>query len=122
MPVYKFQNPYTKEIVEVFQHMNDIHSYVQDGINWSRIYTVPMAAVGTKIDPFSTQQFIEQSYQKKGTIGNLFDQSKELSAKREKILGIDPFKQKYLENWSKKRKGKTHPDLLKKQTQEFVVE
>jgi hypothetical protein len=51
---------------------------------------------------------------KKGTMGDLFDQSKELSEARKKIHGgKDPVKQKYWKEWSKKRKGKKHPEMFK---------
>jgi hypothetical protein len=46
-------------------------------------------------------------------MGDLWDRSAELSAKRKDKMGKDPVKEKYFENWSKKRKGKKHPSAGK---------
>lgn len=121
MPIYLYQHPKTKEIKSIFQKMLDEHVYSEDGIEWNRVFTLPMASVGTKVDPFSSKQFIEQSAAKKGTIGDLIDQSRELSAKREKVIGTDPLKEKYLKNWSKKRGGRLHPDLRREQAKQFAA-
>jgi hypothetical protein len=71
--------------------------------------------IDTKMDAsMDSRKFAEMTGSKKGTMGDLFDQSKELSEARKKVHGgKDPVKQKYWENWSKKRKGKKHPEMFK---------
>ena len=50
----------------------------------------------------------------KGSYGDLMDRSKEMSQKRAaENGGVDPIKQKYLENYSKERGGKKHFSELK---------
>jgi hypothetical protein len=62
-----------------------------------------LTAESTKTD------FAEYTKNHRGTIGDLWDRSAELSEKRSKIYGKDPVKDKYFKDWSKKRKGKKHP-------------
>lgn len=108
MPIYIFESP-TGEVKEVVQRMNEEHSYSEEGVQWSRLFTSPQAAQNTKLDPFSKSDFTSKVRDKKGTMGDLFDQSKEMSMKRREKIGVDPVKQKYWENWSKKRKGRRPP-------------
>ena len=119
MPIYIYQHKDTKEIREVIQSMNDIHEYYGDGDNpengWERLYTVPTASIDTKQDPFSVNQFLDVTKNKKGTYGNMLDYSKELSERRSSIVGgQDPIKEKYYEQYSKDRKGAKHPDKISK--------
>lgn len=119
MPIYIFQNTITGEIKEIFQNMNDVHEYYGDSNEpenfWQRIFTVPNASIDTKIDPFSSEQYVRATYNKKGTYGDLLDKSKELSEKRSEINGgLDPIKEKYYEKYSKDRRGAKHPDKMKK--------
>ena len=120
MGLYLYQHPVTQEIKEVFQNMNDIHVYAEDGVSWNRVFVSPQTAVDTQWDINSSRNFIEQSAKKKGKIGDLMDKSAELSQKRQEKFGIDPVKEKYYQNYSKVRKGKEHPDVLKKNTQEKI--
>lgn len=119
MPIYLYQHNKTKQIKEVIQSMNDVHEYhgdkdiKEDG--WERIYTVPMASVDTNQDPFSQNQFLDITKNKKGTYGNMLDYSNELSEKRSAIIGApDPIKEKYYKDYSKNRRGAKHPDKMKK--------
>jgi len=92
--------------------MNDEKIYLDEkGVQWNREFTVPHGVVSTKIDPFSSQQFIDKigasSNQK---MGDIWDRSAELSAKRaDKAGGIDPVKEQSYKEYSKKRKGKISP-------------
>lgn len=117
MPIYIFQRESTKEVKEVFQNMNDKHEYFgADGSenDWKRVFTVPNASIDTNVDPFDSKQFVERTGAKKGTIGSLMDQSKELSEKRaEKNGGVDPVKEKYFQNYSKQRNGAKHVEQMK---------
>jgi hypothetical protein len=91
-------------------------SYVDDeGVKWERVFYSPQTSVDTKIDPNDSNKFVEKT-KGKGTMGDLWDRSSELSEKREKIYGKDPVQEKYLRDYSKKRKGKSHPKLGKSTT------
>jgi hypothetical protein len=114
MPIYLFQNPETDEVKEVVLGMNDPKVYQNDGVNWVRLFTIPNAAIDTRVDPHSAKDFVKAT-NKKGTIGDLFDRSAELSEKRKEKIGHDPLKEKYYENYSKTRKGKKHPDVIKRE-------
>jgi len=111
MPVYLYQNPKTKQIKEIIQSINDTHEYFENGIKWDRIFTVPELNTQDKLTAESSaRQFSELTGKQKGTIGDLWDRSRELSDKRKKLYGgEDPVKKKYYDDWSKKRKGKIHP-------------
>ena len=119
MPIYLYQNKETKEIREVLQGMNDIHQYYGDKdkpeMSWDRIFTVPTASIDSKLDPFDANQYVRATGNKKGTYGDLLNQSKELSEKRAQITGgADPIKEKYYQQYSKDRRGAKHPDKVKK--------
>ena len=114
MPIYLYQNPKTGKVIEVIQTMSQKHEYFDNsGLEWKRVFTVPLTSIDTEIDPMSQRDFVEKTGKKKGTIGDLFDKSKELSAKREKIQGKDSVKEKYWKQWSKERAGKKPPKWLK---------
>jgi hypothetical protein len=87
--------------------MKDKHEYFEDGVQWRRVYTIPTASIDTKIDPFSSNEFIRKT-NKKGTMGEVMDLSAELSEKRaEKTGSGDPVKQKVFSDYEKKV-GKKH--------------
>lgn len=110
MPIYLYQNPNTGEIKEVIQSVHDIHEYKEKDVKWNRIFTLPQVNTQEKLNATSTEKdFARITKNQKGSIGDLWDQSKELSSKREKVYGKDPVKEKYFKDWSKKRKGKIHP-------------
>jgi hypothetical protein len=106
MPNYLFKNPNTGAIVQVFQFMNEEHVYFENGIQYERIYTVPNASIDSEINPNSSTQFVEKTGKMKGTLGEIWDYSQELSQKRAKEHGgEDPLRKKAEEKYSKKRKG-----------------
>ena len=108
MPLYLFKNPENGEIKEIVMSMNDIHEYSENGVPWDRVFTVPQASVDTNIDPFSREKFLEKTA-KAGTVGDLWDRSKELSIKREEKRGKDEVKEKFYSDYSKERGGRMHP-------------
>ncbi len=119
MPLYEFINDKTGERKQIIMGMNDEHVYKDDsGYQWTRVFFAPNAAVDTKIDPFSARDFSEKTGRKKGSIGNIWDEAQEASHKREKIIGIDPVKENYYKNYSKKRKNKEHQDVRKKKVKD----
>ena len=111
MPEYLYEHPKNGKIISIIQSIHDKHEYIDDsGVKWNRVFTAPeLNTEGSLKTDCTAQQFSDYVGKKKGTIGDLFDRSKELSEKRQKVLGKDPLKEKYYKNWSKKRKGKKHP-------------
>lgn len=117
MARYNYQNPETEEVIEVIQTMSEEHVYFdENGLKWNRLFTVPQMSFDVKCDPHSEKDFAKIT-NKPGTIGDLWDRSAELSEKRaSKNGGIDPVKEKYFEDYSKKRSGQKHPDQIKQET------
>jgi predicted nucleic acid-binding Zn ribbon protein len=114
MPIYLFQNPKTEEVIEVIQHMNESHTFVDsNGLEYKRIYTVPSSSIDSKIDAFSSKDFAEKTRNKKGTIGDLLNASKELSEKRGGEKN-DPVLKNFLSSY-KKEKGVKHSSEIKKE-------
>lgn len=114
MPIYLFCNPKTKEVKSIYQDMNAEHTYFEDGVKLERIYTVPNAAIDSKIDPFSSQKFVEKTGTMKGTLGEIWDYSKELSDKRAKSTnGQDDVRTKAENKYSKKRRGMKYKEKMK---------
>ncbi len=112
MPLYIFQNPETKEVVEILQKMNEKHQYFdKDNLEYARLYTVPNYAVDSKINPFSAKDFAEKTRNKKGTIGDLLNESKELSEKRGGQAS-DPVLRNFLSSYEKE-KGVKHSSQIK---------
>lgn len=111
MPLYIFEK--NGEFKEIFFGMNEKKQYIDEsGFEWIRIFSSPQAAINTKIDPMSAKDFSNKFGNKKGKLDDLFSASKEAAMKRKEKLGYDPVKQKYLEDWSKKRKGKVPPPSM----------
>jgi hypothetical protein len=109
MPLYTFEHPVTKEQVNLVQRMNDTHEYTDEtGVKWLRLFAVPQARIDNKIDPFSEKEFVRKTSGKNLKLGDMWDLSAELSAKREKVVGKDPVKEKAAAAYYKKTKKK-HP-------------
>lgn len=108
MPLYTFEHPTTGEQQDVLFGMNDDKSYTDgDGISWLRVWHSPETSIDANIDPFSSRQYLEKT-NKRGTVGELEQRSRDLSEQRANKLGYDPVKKKYFENYSKKRNGLKH--------------
>ena len=116
MPLYTYRNPETGEEVDLVQGMNDIHEFTdENGLKWDRVFYAPNASIDTRTDEFSQQKFIDRTASKKGTYGDLLNYSAEMSEKRaNQAGGVDPVKDKYLKDYSAKRKGAKHIDEMKK--------
>jgi len=112
MPLYLFRNPKTNKIVQIFQEMNAEHVYAENGIIFERVFTVPNTAIDSEIDPDSATQFVEKTGKMKGTLGEIWDYSKELSEKRTREKGYDPVREKAEKNYSKKRKGLKYKEKI----------
>jgi hypothetical protein len=119
MPLYIYHHPDDEnKVVEIYQGMNDSHEYIVDGIKWKRIFTKPNAAIDTKVDPYSAKDFVKAT-NKKGTVGELMDRSKELSEKRKDKEGIDPVKEKIYDDYQKST-GKEHMEKKKDKAKDAV--
>ena len=100
--------------------INANHNYTDEkGCRWSRIWNLPQinSTSASNIDPFNKKQWTERTREKKGTLGNLFDESKEMSLKRTDKEGFDVHREKYYADYSKKRRGKK---LQIQQQEEFM--
>lgn len=108
MPAYIYKHPDLDEYVEVIQRMNDEHVYFdEDGVQWKRVLTPPQVNAEriATINPFDTQKAAEITGRRKGTIGDLWDTSRELSQRREEKIGAeDPIKRKYFDKYKKENK------------------
>lgn len=121
MPEYTYKHPDREEYEDVFQSMSEEHVFSKDGVEWKRVFTNPQInANGTKIDPFSQKQFADKTGKMKGTIGDMFDYSAEMSREREAIAGKDEVKEKYLKDYTKKTGKKHHTELNKTFENDFI--
>jgi hypothetical protein len=112
MPNYIYKNTETLEYRQILQTMKEAHEYFgEDGTEktWIRVFTCPQASIDSHIDPFSSKQFVDKTRDKRGTQGDLWDRSNDLSSQRAQLNGgVDPVKAKYFENYSKARNGAKH--------------
>ena len=116
MPLYLFQHPKTKKIIEVVQKMNEDHVYIDDkGIKWERVFTKPQAAMDTQISATDSKDFVSKTRNKNYTIGQLWDKSAELSQKRGGMSGKDEVRNNAEKAYEKKT-GKKHPHAKKNTT------
>jgi hypothetical protein len=120
MPEYIYKHPDKEEYVSVIQRMNEAHVYSDEKqLEWKRVLTCPKLSIDSNIDPFDKNHYIDKTRNMKGSVGDLMDQSHELSQKRASMRdGEDPVKRKKLDDWSSKRGGMIHP----KDTAKRVVE
>lgn len=122
MPEYYYSHPATEEVVSIVQSMHDIHEYTdENGTKWNRLWTKPLASIDSKIDPNNSREFVEKTRNKKGTIGDLFDQSKELSQQRENKYGYDGVKNNFYNDYSKLRRNKKHPNQIRESSGDIVI-
>jgi len=123
LPQYTYKHPKTGKTKDVIQTMSQEHCYREDGVEWERVWTVPQAAVDANIDPFSQNAFVDKIGSQKGSLGDCFDRSAEMSAKRaEKRGGVDKVKEDYYAAYAKKRGNKKHPGQIKEQIGKINVE
>lgn len=125
MPQYLFERASTGETREVFYHMNDEKNYKGENgeeNDWKRIFVAPQASIDTKNDPFSESTFINNT-KGHGTVGDMMDRSTEASERRaSQNGGVDPVREKYYKDYSKKRGGKLHPKQVKEKIEKTVID
>ena len=107
MPYYIYIHPEKSIVKEIFQHMNDEHSYSEGGVKWNRVFTKPNFDVDTLIDAHSEKDFIRKTNKTKN-LGEVWDEAAIQSERRAKIDGIDLMKEKTISDYEKKTK-KRHP-------------
>lgn len=117
MPEYLFYNSETEEYRNVFFKMNDEKIYNgEDGSEvgiWSRRWTSPNASVDSiaNTNPFDTRAHVEKTGKMKGTMGDLYSISKEMSERRAEKLGHeDPVKRKHFDSYEKTQGVKHYYD------------
>lgn len=123
MGQYVFKHPTLEKYVEVVQRMNEKHIYIDsEGIEYERVWRVPQMAMDLKMDPFSKNDFLKRM-NKRCKVGDMMDESAELSEKRAKIAGKDPLKEKIFTDYEKKT-GHEHPESISKniETSDFSIE
>lgn len=119
MPIYIFQNKNTGEVKEFLLSMKEIGSFFV-GKDWQRVYTAPNVSVDSNINPHSSKDFVEKTRNKKGTIGDLFDKSRELSEKRGGASS-DPVLKNYFNSYEKE-KGVRHANQIALEKKEKIKE
>ena len=113
MPFYEYQHPETGKTIEVMQSMKENHIFIDsEGVEWSRVFHAPNAAIDTEMDPYSQSDWNKRTKKPGMTYGEMMDLSKEMSVKRESKEGIDPIKNKTVKKYEKKTR-KAHPNKSK---------
>jgi hypothetical protein len=119
MPNYSFQQIRTDEVKEFFFHMTEVpavgSTVLIEGRQWRRLFNIPNAAPnGIKaIDPYSQKAFREKTGAMKGTVGDMWALSAEMSARRAEKDGGDKVKQKFFNDYSARKHGVKHTEELK---------
>jgi hypothetical protein len=114
MPNYAFVSVKDSSVsTELFYHMADAPSVgsvvTVEGVQWRRVFTMPQASFDTKCDPYSAKDFVKATNKGKGTVGDLWDRSKEMSLKRADKDGSDPVRDRYFKDYQRRHKGTKHP-------------
>jgi hypothetical protein len=111
MPIYLYKHPKTEELIEVLQAANEVHKFSKDGVEFERVYYAPNISIDSRVDPYTSKSFVEKSRNKKGTIGDLLKESKELSEKRGGA-GNDPVLKNFYSSYQKDN-GVKHSNEIK---------
>ncbi len=120
MPQYAFIRVDDPSISDLkWYHMNDapsVGAVITEGkVQWRRVFTQPRMSVDTRVDPYSSRDFIKAT-NKPGVVADLWDRSKELSLKRADKEGTDPIRQTFFDRYSKRRSGKKHPEQQREES------
>lgn len=120
MPEYFFTDG--SKIVSVIQKMRDPHIYKENEKEFERIWQIPRAAKDTRWNSLDSKDFINKTREKKGSLGDLWNKSKELSEIREKECGKDFVKEKTREQIRKQRGGGILPcEVIENKDKVFYV-
>ena len=107
MPIYLFTCPKCKVDWDAFFPANDKKESTCPKCKkrGDRVFTKPNMGVGTKIDPHNLKALTKKTGDMRGTVGDLWDFSREMSEKRGGD-DSDPIKKKFLKQYAKERGGK----------------
>lgn len=84
MPVYIFKHPQRGDEIEVVQKMQECHVYIDnEGTEWQRVWETPNASIDPGLDG-SKESFMKYTQNRRGTLGDLWDASRESKEKRVK--------------------------------------
>jgi hypothetical protein len=110
MPIYQYSHPTCPTVIDVVQSMSEPHVYIdEEGVAWNRVWAAPNASIDTQNDG-TREGFMKHTQNKKGTVGDLWEASRESGEKRQKEEGKDKVKEKFEANYSKKRHGMKRKD------------
>jgi hypothetical protein len=86
------------------------------------VFLNPLTAVDTKMDPFNKSDWMRGT-NKHITVGQMMDESAQLSEKRAEKAGLDPVKKKAFDRYQKMT-GKPHPEDKPKriETKDYILE
>jgi len=119
MPIYLFENKITGEVKEFLVPLREIGNFFP-GKEWQRIYTVPNISVDSSIDAYNAKDFVNKTRNKKETIGDLLDRSRELSEKRGG-QSSDPVLKNYFSSYEKE-KGVKHANQIALEKKQKIKE
>ena len=120
MPIYQYLDVRNNKIYDIVQGMNDIHeAFAPDGYKLERIWHKPLTSIDTKINPDSAKDFVRYT-NKKGTLGDVWDASKEWSEKRKDKHGYDEVEIKANEDYKKTHRGQDLPHIKKQKLKESL--
>jgi hypothetical protein len=122
-PLYEYSNPDDESNrIVLLQSMHESHSYTVAGVEWNRVWTAPQIGIDTKIDCNDEKKFLTKT-EKGGKLGDIWDLSAEMSAKRaEKMGGVDPLKAEADKKYSDARGGKAKRGKQAKPSRDIVIE
>ena len=111
MPLYVFKHPEKDVVVEVVQKMQETHVFIDDkGTESERVWDPPNTSMDANQLDGSQESFMKYTENKKGTIGDLWDVSRECSEKRVQKYGRDTVKEKHFKKYEEKNKVKHMKD------------
>jgi len=111
MPLYVFKHPEEEVVVEIIQKMEETHVFVDDeGTEWERVWDTPNTSVDTNQLDGSKESFMKYTENRKGTLGDLWDASRECSEKRIQRDGKDHVKEKFFKEYKEKNNVKHMKD------------
>lgn len=119
--MYRFSSIKTGECADFFYSMKDAPKMGTiidvEGQKWKRVFDAPqLACAGLKpIDPNNAKQFVDKTGSMKGTVGDMWALSAELSEKRAAKIGKDPIKETFYKNYRRARRGTPHMKQLAEQ-------
>ncbi len=120
MPLYVFERVDDPAVTtDLLYSMNTAPSIgkvvVVDKIQWRRVAVKPQASFDTKADPRSVDDFLKVT-NKRQSVGDMLDRSKEMAIKRREKEGVDTVQQGYFKDYSRRRRGTVHPEQKRQES------